>query len=78
MNNPNQGGFEEFPAMDQETGPGLILVEGGTFTMGMTEEDVLKSLEGIEVYYEEVPKLYSDNKSVELKYDFKRKDIENK
>ena len=28
MNNPNQGGFEEFPAMDQETGPGLILVEG--------------------------------------------------
>ena len=42
MNNPNQGGFEEFPAMDQETGPGLILVEGGTFTMGMTEEDVLK------------------------------------
>lgn len=42
------------------------------------EEDVIKSLEGIEVYYEEVPKLYTDNKSVELKYEFKRKDLENK
>ncbi len=42
FNNSTQGGFEKFPAMDQETGPGLILIEGGTFTMGMTEEDVLK------------------------------------
>ena len=40
MNNPNHCGFEEFPAMDQETGPGLILVEGGTFTMGRIEQDV--------------------------------------
>ena len=37
------------------------------------EEDVLKSLEGIEVYYEEVPKLYTDNKSIELKYEYKEK-----
>ena len=42
------------------------------------EEDVLKSLEGIEIYYEEVPKFYDDNKSVELKYEFKRKGLENK
>jgi formylglycine-generating enzyme required for sulfatase activity len=35
-------GFEKFPAMDQETGPGLTLVEGGTFTMGMTEQDVMR------------------------------------
>ena len=37
------------------------------------EEDVLKSLEGIEVYYEEVPKLCTDNKSIELKYEYKEK-----
>ena len=44
LNSPTAGGsgFEKFPAIDQETGPGLILVEGGTFTMGMTDEDVLK------------------------------------
>jgi len=30
-------GYEKFPAMDQETGPGLTLVEGGTFTMGRSE-----------------------------------------
>ena len=27
--------------VDQETGPGLLLVEGGTFTMGRTEQDVM-------------------------------------
>ena len=26
------------PYMEQETGPGLVLIEGGTFTMGATEE----------------------------------------
>ena len=36
------------------------------------EEDMLKSLEGIEVYYEEVP-IYSDNKSIELKFEYKEK-----
>ena len=30
-------GYEKFPAMDQETGPGLTLIEGGTFTMGRSE-----------------------------------------
>ena len=35
-------GFEKFPAMDQETGPGLTLIEGGVFTMGLTEQDVMK------------------------------------
>ena len=28
------------PYFDQETGPGLILVEGGTFTMGKSEQDL--------------------------------------
>lgn len=40
-NNPKQGGFQKIPFVDQETGPGLVLVEGGTFTMGRSEEDVM-------------------------------------
>ena len=40
-NNPNVGGFQKFPFADQETGPGLVLVEGGTFTMGRSEQDVM-------------------------------------
>jgi gliding motility-associated lipoprotein GldJ len=40
-NNPKQGGFEKVPFIDQETGPGLMLIEGGTFTMGQVEDDVM-------------------------------------
>ena len=40
-NNPKMGGFQKVPYVDQETGPGLILVEGGTFTMGRVEDDVM-------------------------------------
>lgn len=40
-NNPKHGGFQKVPFVDQETGPGLVLVEGGTFTMGRTEQDVM-------------------------------------
>jgi len=40
-NNPQNGGFEKVDAKEQETGPGLVLVEGGTFTMGRTEQDVM-------------------------------------
>lgn len=38
-NNPENGGFEVAQASEQITGPGLILIEGGTFTMGATEEN---------------------------------------
>ena len=41
-NSPKWGGFQKVPFVDQETGPGLLLVEGGTFTMGRTEEDVMR------------------------------------
>ena len=37
-NNPGNGGFEVAQAQEQITGPGLILIEGGTFTMGATGE----------------------------------------
>ncbi|MDX2360124.1 MAG: SUMF1/EgtB/PvdO family nonheme iron enzyme [Crocinitomicaceae bacterium] len=40
-NNPRQGGFQRVPFLDQETGPGLLFIEGGTFTMGRTEQDVM-------------------------------------
>ena len=42
FNDPNYGGFEKVPLerTEQETGPGLILIEGGTFTMGQVEQDV--------------------------------------
>ena len=39
-NNPKNGGFQKVPYAEQETGPGLILIEGGTFTMGRIEQDV--------------------------------------
>jgi formylglycine-generating enzyme required for sulfatase activity len=40
-NNPKVGGFQKVPFIDQETGPGLVLIEGGTFTMGRAEQDVM-------------------------------------
>ncbi len=41
-NNPENGGFQFYgDYYDQETGPGLVLVEGGTFVMGRTEQDVM-------------------------------------
>jgi gliding motility-associated lipoprotein GldJ len=43
FNSPLWGGFEKAPYVEQETGPGLILVEGGTFTMGRTEQNVVYS-----------------------------------
>ena len=41
-NNYKNGGFEKFDAQEQETGPGLVMIEGGTFTMGRTEQDVMQ------------------------------------
>jgi gliding motility-associated lipoprotein GldJ len=40
-NNPKNGGFEVRPFADQGTGPGLVFIEGGTFTMGQTQDDVM-------------------------------------
>jgi gliding motility-associated lipoprotein GldJ len=39
-NNPAYGGFQKVPYEEQETGPGLILIQGGTFTMGRVEQEV--------------------------------------
>lgn len=40
-NDPEMGGFEVRELYEQETGPGLVFIEGGTFTMGRTQEDVM-------------------------------------
>ncbi len=39
-NDQKWGGFEKVDYQGQSTGPNLVLVEGGTFTMGTTEQDV--------------------------------------
>jgi gliding motility-associated lipoprotein GldJ len=39
-NDPRLGGFDVANYPGQQTGPGLVPVEGGSFTMGQTEEDV--------------------------------------
>jgi len=40
-NNPKQGGFEVTDYIEQATGPGLVLIPGGTFTMGNMDQDVM-------------------------------------
>ena len=40
-NNPKNGGFQEPMTTEQETGPNLVLIEGGRFTMGQVEQDVM-------------------------------------
>ncbi|MFT4670640.1 MAG: gliding motility-associated lipoprotein GldJ, partial [Ulvibacter sp.] len=38
--NAKEGGFQYSPqAKEQETGPGLVFIEGGTFTMGRVQDD---------------------------------------
>lgn len=39
-NDTKWGGFEKLDYEGQATGPNLVLIEGGTFTMGLTEQDV--------------------------------------
>jgi len=40
-NNPQNGGFSVSKISDQETGPGLVFIEGGSFVMGQMQEDPL-------------------------------------
>lgn len=39
-NDQKWGGFEKLDYEGQATGPNLVLVEGGTFTQGLTDQDV--------------------------------------
>ncbi|MCF8229727.1 MAG: SUMF1/EgtB/PvdO family nonheme iron enzyme [Bacteroidales bacterium] len=40
-NTPEAGGFEVSETREQFAGPGLIFIEGGTFVMGSTQEDLM-------------------------------------
>lgn len=40
-NDKNRGGYQVAREKEQRTGPGLVFVQGGTFTMGSTQEDVM-------------------------------------
>ena len=40
-NDPKNGGFEYNANYSQQTGPGLVFIQGGTFPMGRVEQDVM-------------------------------------
>lgn len=40
-NDKNMGGYQVAKSKEQGLGPGLVFVQGGTFTMGQTDEDVM-------------------------------------
>ncbi|MBU1013144.1 MAG: SUMF1/EgtB/PvdO family nonheme iron enzyme [Bacteroidetes bacterium] len=40
-NSEENGGFNVSELNEQETGPGLVFIEGGTFVMGSTQDDVM-------------------------------------
>ncbi|HOU30351.1 MAG TPA: SUMF1/EgtB/PvdO family nonheme iron enzyme [Bacteroidales bacterium] len=40
-NDPDMGGFEVAMGVEQKTGPGLVLIEGGVFRMGQVQQDVM-------------------------------------
>ncbi|MBQ3710689.1 MAG: SUMF1/EgtB/PvdO family nonheme iron enzyme [Bacteroidales bacterium] len=42
-NDPNNGGFEVTDINEQQIGPGLVFIEGGTFVMGGTTDNVTYS-----------------------------------
>ena len=44
---PSGSGFRVSKEKEQKSGPGLVFVQGGTFTMGATEEDVMRDWNNI-------------------------------
>ena len=46
-NDEKYGGFEYQPGFEQATGPGLVFIEGGTFIMGQTDENVMREWDNI-------------------------------
>lgn len=62
-NNSENGGFEVTLQVEQETGPGLIFIEGGTFVMGSTQERVMYDWDNIPRKVT-VPSFYMDETEV--------------
>ncbi len=47
-NDKNNGGYQVFKGVEQETGPGLVLIEGGSFVMGSMEQDLTYDMDNLE------------------------------
>ncbi|RLD65909.1 MAG: gliding motility lipoprotein GldJ [Bacteroidetes bacterium] len=62
-NDPDMGRFEVVDYAEQETGPGLVFIEGGTFIMGRTEPDVIYDWNNIPRRYT-VASFYMDETEV--------------
>lgn len=62
-NNPEQGGFEVAGSREQITGPGLVLIEGGTFVMGATYENLFYEWDNVPRRVT-VPSFYIDQTEV--------------
>lgn len=59
-NDPKNGGFQKGPYIEQETGPGLVLIEGGTFQMYLEQDSIISDVKMNVV----VPSFYLDEKEV--------------
>ena len=62
-NDKNMGGYQVAKTKEQGLGPGLVFVQGGTFTMGQTEEDVMGNWDNIPKRVT-VPSFYIDRTEV--------------
>ena len=62
-NDSKMGGYQVAKSQEQATGPGLVFVQGGTFTMGQTEEDVMSEWNNIPKRVT-VPSFYMDRTEV--------------
>jgi len=62
-NDAKWGGFETYDYAGQETGPGLVYVKGGNFTMGSSEQDVLYDRNNFERKVT-VPSFYMDETEI--------------
>jgi formylglycine-generating enzyme len=62
-NDKNMGGYNVVKSHEQGTGPGLVFIQGGTFTMGQTEEDVVGDWNNIPRRVS-VPSFYMDRTEV--------------
>lgn len=62
-NDKNMGGYQIAKSKEQGNGPGLVFVQGGTFTMGQTDEDVMGDFNNIPRRVT-VPSFYIDKTEV--------------
>ena len=62
-NNSENGNFEVSDIREQKAGPGLVFIEGGTFVMGATQEDMLNDWNNIPRRVT-VPSFYIDETEV--------------